>query len=95
MTTQTPWLESYRVNKNAADLARQAAPVKAAHAAILQTLKDIENELYWSLSGDPTDETWPTRLIEQAHYLVDQAHEFRAALIANPAPAPKTEEDAS
>ena len=88
----TSWLETYRQNKHAEDLARQAAPVKAAHADILRSLRDIENELNWSLSGDPTDSCWPDRLLEQAHQLVDQAHAFRASLVAHPAPA---EENAS
>jgi hypothetical protein len=91
MTTQTPWLDSYRANKNAEDLARQAAPVKAAHADILRSLKDIENELYWSLSGDASDACWPDRLLEQAHQLVDQAHAFRASLVAHPAPQQEIE----
>ena len=85
MTTQSPWIESYLERKNAIDLARQDPAVQTAAIAVLDTLRDLQNELFWSLSGDPTDETWPTRLIEQAHHLVDQAHEFRAALVAHPA----------
>jgi hypothetical protein len=93
MTTQIQWLESYRKRQNIDHLARQTAPVKAVAADILRSLKDIENELYWSLSGDSDDSIWPTRLIEQAHELLDHAHAYRQALKDHPAPAPAIEED--
>jgi hypothetical protein len=78
----------YRERRNAERLAAQHPEVQGAAKTILKQLKDIEQYLHWSMSGEEKDggAYYARSLLEHAHELVDQAHAWRAALKANPPP---------
>jgi hypothetical protein len=87
---------AYRQRVDAANLAASHHTVQDAAKSILASLKSIENYLYWAL--DPEEAaaermTWERNMIEQAHELVDQAHEFRLRVRANP-PQPEPDDAA-
>ena len=88
-------VNQFRERMNAERLARQAEPVKQAAEDILGALKDVERYLYWSIGPEEKDggAYYAQNLLEHAHDLVDCAHEYRAALKANP--PPKEDEDAA
>jgi hypothetical protein len=81
-------LQDYQDKANAERLACQHPPVTAAAKEILVTLKNIERYLYWALDPEEKDggAYYAQNLLANAHELVDQAHAYRAALIANPPP---------
>jgi hypothetical protein len=78
----------YRERRNAERLAAQHAGVQAAAKDILKQLQDIQQYIYWSMSGEERDggAYYAQNLLDHAHELVDQAHAYRAALKANPPP---------
>jgi hypothetical protein len=88
-------MNDYRQRINAERLARQAEPVKQAAEDILGALKDVERYLYWSIDPNERDggAYYANTLLEHAHDLIDRAHEYRAALKANP--PPREDEDAA
>ena len=79
---------TYQQRVDAERLERQAQPVKLAARDLRETMKSIEQYLAWSL--DPTEKDggayFCRNLIDHAHALLDYAHEYRAALTANPPP---------
>lgn len=92
--TTTNWHRAWQQRRNEENLAAQAEPVKAAAKEILKELQQSEGCLYWSMDPEESDggQQWATSLIEHAHALLDLAHEYRAALKANPPPQ-KVEDD--
>ena len=78
----------YRQRRNAERLAAQHSDVQATAKDILKQLKDIEQYIYWSMSGEERDggAYYAQNLLDHAHELVDQAHAWRAALKASPPP---------
>ena len=89
----TEWMDNYNRRVNAERLARQAKEVKLAAEDIRSTLIDIERYLYWALDPSEKDggQYYCQSLLEHAHALIDRAHDYRAALKANP--PPKDEDD--
>jgi hypothetical protein len=87
----------YRERRNAERLAAQHLDVQAAAKDILKQLKDLEQYLYWSMSGEERDggAYYAQSLLDHAHDLVDQAHAYRAALKASPPPAEEDNDDAA
>ena len=86
-------MSSYQQSVNAERLARQAPSVKKIAKDIFDAVKMIETYLYWAIDPAEKDagQYYCRNLLERAHELVDLAHEFRAALKANP--PPKEDED--
>ena len=86
-------MNQYREKMNALRLAAQAQTVQDSAKSILEALKTIESYVYWAIDADEKDGgMWNCQcLLEHAHELVDQAHEYRVRLKANP--PPKEEED--
>ena len=62
---------------------------------ILDELKNVELYLYWAINPEEKDggAYYCQTLLDHAHMLIDQAHEFRAALRANPPPKEDEEDD--
>ena len=81
-------MNSYQQRVNAERLARQAPAVQKIAKALLDELKNIETYLYWTFDPDEKDggAYYCQTLLDHAHMVVDQAHEYRAALKANPPP---------
>lgn len=88
-------MNQYREKMNAQRLEAQAPAVKAAAKMILAQQKSIEQYLYWALSPEEKDggAYYCQNLLDYAHELVDQAHEFRAAVKANAPPKEEDDED--
>ena len=84
----------YQQKVNAERLAAQAPAVQKVAKELLDELKNIEHYLYWAFDPDEKDggAYYCQSLLDHAHMLVDQAHEFRAAVKANPPPK-ETEDD--
>ena len=84
----TDWQTNYNRRVNAERLARQAKEVKLAAEDIRSTLIDIERYLYWALDPSEKDggQYYCQNLLDHAHALIDRAHDYRAALKANPPP---------
>ena len=89
------WMNAYTRRVNGERLARQAPDVRATAMEILEELKSVEQQMYWSL--DPDDKgVWLSTLIEHAHNLVDLGHVWRAVLKDNPPPKEiENDEDAA
>jgi hypothetical protein len=85
----------YRERRNAERLAAQHTDVQAAAKDIIKQLRDLEQYIYWSMSGEERDggAYYAQNLLDHAHELVDQAHAYRIALKANP--PPQEDEDAA
>ena len=85
-------MNPYQQKVNAERLARQAPAVQKTARAILDELSNVQTYLYWTLDPEEKDggAYYCQTLLDHAHMLVDQAHEYRAALKANP---PKEEEE--
>jgi hypothetical protein len=81
-------MTSYQQRQNEANLAVQAPAVKKIVKELLEELKRIEGALYWALDPSETDggQQWASSAIDHAHALLDAAHEYRAALKADPPP---------
>jgi hypothetical protein len=90
-------MNPYQQRVNAEWLARQAPEVKKLAKEILDELKNVETYLYWAFNPEEKDGGgyYCQSVIDHAHMLVDQAHEFRAALRANPPPKEDDGEDAA
>ena len=88
-------MDSYKQRLNAERLANQAPAVQKIAKELLDELKNLETYLYWSFDPDDDDggAYYAQTLLDHAHMLIDQAHEFRAALKANP--PPKEDDDAA
>ena len=88
------WMDSYQARVNDERLARQAQTVQDSARSILDALKTIETYVYWAFDPDEKEGGMYNcrNLLEHAHELVDQAHEFRARVRANPPPK-ETEDD--
>ena len=81
-------MNAYQHRTSAERLVAQHPDVKGAAKAILESLKNLERYLYWSIDPDEKDggAYYCNNLLDQAHLLVDEAHAYRAALKANPPP---------
>ena len=81
-------MNPYTQRENAARFARQAPEVQKLAREIFDELKNVETYLYWAINPEEEDGGlyYCQSVIDHAHMLVDQAHEFRAALRANPPP---------
>ena len=90
------WMTNYQRRVNAENFERQSPPVQTTAKGILAELKSLEQCLYWALDPQEKDggEQWSSNLIEHAHALLDCAHEYRAALKANPLLAGADDDDA-
>ena len=88
-------MNPYTQRENIARLACQHPPVKKIGKEILDELKNVETYLYWAINPEEKDGGmyYCQTLLDHAHMLVDQAHEFRAALKANPPPKEEDEEE--
>ena len=88
-------MNSYTQRENIARLARQAPEVKKLAKEIFDELKNVDVYLNWALDPEEKDGGmyYCQTLLDHAHMLVDQAHEFRAALKANPPPKEDEEDD--
>jgi hypothetical protein len=87
---------AYRQRMDAANLAAAHQSVQDAAKSILANLKSIENYLYWSLDPEEPEgeRSYLCRnMLEYAHELVDQAHQFRLHVCANP-PQPEPDDAA-
>lgn len=89
-------MNSYQQKVNAERLANQAPAVKKIAKELLDELKNIDMYLYWALDPEEKDGGmyYCQSLLDHAHMVIDQAHEFRAALKANPPPKEEDEDDA-
>ena len=78
-------------------LKRQHPDVQKVVREIRDELKNVETYLSWALDPDEKDGGmyYCQTLLDHAHMLIDQAHEFRAALRANPPPKEDEDEDAA
>ena len=81
-------MNPYTQRENIARLARQAPEVQKLAKELLDELKNVETYLYWAINPEEKDggAYYCQSVIDHAHMLIDQAHEFRAALRANPPP---------
>jgi hypothetical protein len=88
-------MNAYQQRVNAENLANQAEPVKLAAEDIKTALKTIEQYLYWSIDPEEKDggAYFAQNLLDHAHELVDRAHAYRAARVANPPPKEDDDED--
>jgi hypothetical protein len=85
---------AYRQRVDAANLAAAHQSVQDSAKSILANLKSIENYLYWTLDPEEPQPRYELNsIIEQAHELVDQAHEFRLRVRAHP-PQPEPDDAA-
>ncbi len=82
---------AYQQRVNSERLERQAPEVQKIAKEILEELKGLERCLYWAIDPEDDPMQWTASMIERAHALVDQTHEYRAALKADP--PPKEEEN--
>jgi hypothetical protein len=82
---RTKTSESLPAKANAERLANQAPAVRKIAKELLDELKNLEQYMYWSLDPEEKDggAYYCQSLIDHAHMVVDQAHEFRAALKAH------------
>lgn len=87
-------MNQYQERVNAERLKRQHPDVRKLVWEIRDELKNVEIYLNWALDPDEKDGGmyYCQTLLDHAHMLIDQAHEFRAALRANPPPK-EDEED--
>ena len=86
-------MNQYQERVNAERIKRQHPDVQKLVKEIRDELKNVETYLYWALDPEEKDggAYYCQTLLDHAHMLIDQAHEFRAALKANP--PPKEDED--
>ena len=86
-------MNEYQRRMNTERLARQTPELQKKAKELLDELLNVQNYLYWSLDPDEKDGGmyYCQSILDHAHMLVDQAHEYRAALKANP--PPKEDED--
>ncbi len=88
-------MNEYQRRMNIERLARQAPELQKKAKALLDEVRNVETYLYWSLDPEEKDGGmyYCQTLLDHAHMLVDQAHEYRAALKANPPPKEDEEND--
>ncbi len=88
-------MNEYQRRMNTERLGRQAPEVKKIAKELLDEVRNVETYLYWSLDPEEKDGGmyYCQTLLDHAHMLVDQAHEYRAALRANPPPKEDEEDD--
>ena len=81
-------MNPYTQRENVERLKRQAPEVQKIAKELLDELKNVELYLYWAINPEEKDggRYYCQTLLDHAHMLIDQAHEFRAALKANPPP---------
>ena len=86
-------MNQYVMQRNKERLSLQHEDVKRAARALLDELRNVEQYLFWALDGEEKDggAYYCQTLLDHTHSLVDQAHDFRAAVKANP--PPKEEDD--
>ena len=81
-------MNQYQARVNEERIKRQHPDVQKVVKEIRDEIKNIEVYLSWALDPEEKDggAYYCQSVIDHAHILVDQAHEFRAALRANPPP---------
>lgn len=81
-------MNQYVMQRNAERLAVQHENVRKAARALIDELRNVEQYLFWAIDGSEKDggAYYCHTLLDHAHMIIDQAHEFRAAIKANPPP---------
>ena len=90
---RTNIVNQYQERENEYLIKRQHPDVQKLVKEIRAELRNVDVYLHWALNPEEKDggAYYCQSVIDHAHMLVDQAHEFRAALKANP--PPKEDED--
>ena len=88
-------MNQYQQRVNEERIKRQHPDVQNRVREILDELKNVELYVHWAINPEEKDGGmyYCQTLLDHAHMLIDQAHEFRAALKANPPPKEDEDED--
>ena len=88
-------MNQYQARVSEERIKRQHPDVQKVVKEIRDEIKNIEVYLSWAINPEEKDggAYYCQSVIDHAHILVDQAHEFRAALRANPPPKEDEEDD--